>query len=666
MENLFYNISQVLGVTILQSLWQGLLVWFALRLVFICRPQLSAIKKHNWAMGAMLAISAWFIYTFIHQFRLHEWINYTSANAPSLLPRFYLPLHEVAARPQNSYYEYVIKGYLPYISALYFAGLVFNLLKVSLSWQRISLIKRTMVPADRLQDFADELCQKLGIAKNVWVNFSRMVDAPCMIGFLSPIILLPITLTTYLSATEVEAILLHELSHIKRNDYLLNLVQQFVSILLFFNPFAQLINRIINQERENSCDDLVIATTQQPLIYAHALLKLEQTRQQHLQLALAANGKKYHLLNRIERIMKTKKPIGNIRHLLVALAIMTAGVSSIAWLNPTIKDGKLTVKKVTAPAALHTIFMDDTIRKAAPKTKKPVTYKKKTQAEIVRAKQRHDNFDYSGFNDPDLEKLSAEVSKQGELIGKYYNSNDFKKQQEMLEAKSKALQAYYNTEGMEKMKLEMQKMGEDFQKEYGETSESKKTSEQMGEIGRKIGAYYSSPEFKKMNEELEKKYGIPHNRGYNSYNDDRDPNYKKYQDELQSKIPADVKAQTEQLKNLGQKIRSRYDSPEFIAKRNRMQAMGDSIRIAYNNPDMKKLQEDMRDIGRQMRGFQDSPEIRAAQQRLKEASKKLRDYMKSPAFKQKMKLYRDKMDKDFDYKFDNDNLEDVKSDTATN
>jgi bla regulator protein BlaR1 len=664
MENLFYNISQVLGITILQSLWQGLLIWFALRLVFICAPQLSAIKKHNWAMGALLTLSAWFIYTFIHQFRLHEWINYTSANAPSLLPRFYLPLHEVAARPQSNYYEYVIKGYLPYISALYFAGLVFNLLKVSLSWQRISLIKRTMVPADRLQDFADELCQKLGITKNVWVNFSRMVDAPCMIGFLSPIILLPITLTTYLSATEVEAILLHELSHIKRNDYLLNLVQQFISILLFFNPFAQLINRIINQERENSCDDLVVQTTQQPLIYAHALLKLEQTRQQHLQLALAANGKKYHLLNRIERIMKTKKPIGNIRHLLVAIAITAAGVSSIAWLNPAIKDGKLTVNKIAVPTALHAILVEDTVHKA--KAKKATAYKRKTQAEIVKAKQRSNNFDYAGLNDVELDKLSAEVSKQGELIGKYYSSNDFKKQQEMLEAKSKALQAYYNTDAMEKMKVEMQKMGEDFQKEYGETPDSKKTSEQMGEIGRKIGAYYNSPDFKKMNNELEKKYGIPHDRGYHGYNDDKDPNYKKYQDELQGKIPADVKAQTEQLKTMGEKFRSRYDSPVFIAKRNHMQAMGDSIRIAYNNPDMKKLQEDMRHIGEQMRGFQDSPEIKAAQQQLREASKKLKDYMKSPAFKQKMKLYRVKMDKDFDYKFDTDDKEDVKADTATN
>ena len=89
-----------------------------------------------------------------------------------------------------------------------------------------------------------------------------------------------------------------------------------MSVLLFFNPFAQLINRVINQERENSCDDIVIEASKKPLVYAHALLKLEQTRKQEWQLALAATGKKYHLLNRIERIMKTNKPIGNARHIL--------------------------------------------------------------------------------------------------------------------------------------------------------------------------------------------------------------------------------------------------------------------------------------------------------------------------------------------------------------
>ena len=149
-----------------------------------------------------------------------------------------------------------------------------------------------------------------------------------------------------MSAEEIEIIILHELAHIKRNDYLINLAQQAMSVLLFFNPFAQLINRVINQERENSCDDIVIEASKKPLVYAHALLKLEQTRQQEWQLALAATGKKYHLLNRIERIMKTKKPIGNARHILLAIALLTASITGLAWLNPTIANGKISFNKI--------------------------------------------------------------------------------------------------------------------------------------------------------------------------------------------------------------------------------------------------------------------------------------------------------------------------------
>ena len=109
-----------------------------------------------------------------------------------------------------------------------------------------------------------------------------MVDVPCMMGYFKPVILLPFTLSTYLSAEEVEAILLHELAHIKRGDYLVNLLQQVIGILLFFNPCMLLINKIINEERENCCDDLVVEATASPLIYAKALFKLEQTRENTL------------------------------------------------------------------------------------------------------------------------------------------------------------------------------------------------------------------------------------------------------------------------------------------------------------------------------------------------------------------------------------------------
>jgi len=660
MENLFYNVSQVLGITIIHSLWQGLLVWFVLHLLFTCAPSMSSVKKHNLGMAGIFTICAWFIYTFIVQVQQHVWVDLAAISSASLLPHFDFPLNAATHAIPAARLNYVIEGYLPYVSALYFAGLVFNLLRMGLNLQKLSLIKNTMIPADEVQIYVDSLCKKLRIGKYVSANFSRMVDVPCMIGFFKPIILLPITLTTYLSATEIEAILLHELSHIKRNDYLLNMIQQLITVLLFFNPFAQLINKIINQERENRCDDLVVQTTAQPLIYAQALLKLEQTRHMDLRLALAATSKKYPLLTRIERIMKTTKPIGNIRHLLVAVAIMAASISSIAWLNPSIKNGKLSIKKVAL--ALPKIIaepIDTTHRKSTIKSKKIIAYKKDKERQANHEKHLAEAY---GLNDAELSRLTAEVTKHAEAMGKYYNSEEFKKQSELLAQKGKAMADYYNRPEMKELHERQQKIAADVQKEWGDGSETKELSEKMHQAGEKMGAYFKSPEFKKMNDQLKKKYGIPDN---DYVENNKDENYRKYQDELQSKIPAEIKQETDEMKKMGEQMRAKYDSPEFRKKQAELRMMGDSMRRAYNNPQMKEQQAEMRKLGEQMRSFQNNPELKKEKELLEQASKRLHEYTQSPAFKKKMAEYRKQAyNYKYDYKYDNKYDSDAKADTT--
>lgn len=656
MENLFYNISQVLGITIIHSLWQGLLVWFVLHLLFTCAPSMSSVKKHNLGMAGIFTICAWFIYTFIVQIQQHVWVDLAAVTSPGLLPHFDFPLNAATHAIPAARLNYVIEGYLPYVSALYFAGLVFNLLRMGLNLQKLSLIKNSMIPADEVQIYVDNLCEKLRIHKYVSANFSRMVDVPCMIGFFKPIILLPITLTTYLSATEIEAILLHELSHIKRNDYLLNMIQQLITVLLFFNPFAQLINKLINQERENHCDDLVVQTTAQPLIYAQALLKLEQTRHMDLRLAMAATSKKYPLLTRIERIMKTTKPMGNIRHLLVAVAIMAASISSIAWLNLTIKNGKLSIK------AFPKVLPDpiDTVRKSTVKPKKVLAYKKTKEKQANYEKHLAERY---GLNDAELNRLTAEVTKHAEAMSQYYNSADFKRQSELLAQKGQAMADYYNRPEMKELQERQQKIAAEYQKEAGDGSETRELGEKMRQLGDKMGKYYSSPEFKEMNEQLEKKYGIPHNHNY--IDDSKDENYRKYQDELQSKIPAEVKQQTDELKKMGEKMHAKYDSPEFRKKQDELRAMGDSIRKAYSNPQMKQQQAEMKKLGEQMHSYQNNPQLKKEKELLDQASKRLHEYTNSPAFKKKMEEYRKQAyNYQYDYKYDNKYDSDAKADTT--
>jgi|GEM_PF-3044298 len=349
METLLYNISQVLGITILHSLWQGLLIYAGIRLLLTGFPAASANKKYNILYCGLVTTALWFAYTFFMEAKTYSW----AANQHSPFTLSYdvtpynitQPATAINQPEQPFYYSYkqLIKTYLPYVSVLYLLSVVINLARLAVGWQNIRKIKKQATHADKWQPLADTLTERAAIFKHVQISFSNLVDVPCALGYLKPIVLLPVSISTQLSAEEIEVIILHELAHIKNNDYILNLIQQIMALLLFLNPFAQLLSRMIDLERENRCDDTVLQIGD-PLTYAGALVKLEKTRQQNLQLALAATGKKYHLFARIQRIMGGEKPTVNIRHLVFGMLIFIGSLGSIAWLNPEIKNGKLSSK----------------------------------------------------------------------------------------------------------------------------------------------------------------------------------------------------------------------------------------------------------------------------------------------------------------------------------
>ncbi len=350
MGNLFYNISQVLGITLINSLWQGLLVYLLVRLFLIGFPSASSNKKYNILYAALSILALWFAYTFYTEAQNYSWV--ANANLPyTHLNYNYLLPHNSSASAlrttpssQSFFYNYrhAMQVYLPYISALYLISVVINLVRLAMAWQNIRHIKKHTTVAGALQQQVNNLAGQMAIIKRVTLSFSDLVDMPCAIGYIKPILLFPVSISTQLSADEIEVILLHELAHIKNNDYLLNLIQQVMALVLFFNPFAQLIDRMINRERENRCDDIVLELGGDPLTYAETLVKLEKTRQGNLRLALAATDNKYHLFARIQRIMQTPKPVVNIKHLILAMIIFIGSLGSIAWLDPQIKNGKIT------------------------------------------------------------------------------------------------------------------------------------------------------------------------------------------------------------------------------------------------------------------------------------------------------------------------------------
>jgi len=167
-----------------------------------------------------------------------------------------------------------------------------------------------------------DLAWRLRVTRPVLLCQSAMVQVPTVIGWLRPVILLPVSAFSGLSREQIEALLAHELAHIRRYDYLVNILQTAAETLLFYHPAVWWVSNQARIERENCCDDLAVRACGDVLIYARALTELEAIRNAAPQMAMAANGGS--LMRRIERLIGIRPPAGRhkLAPSLAALAVL--------------------------------------------------------------------------------------------------------------------------------------------------------------------------------------------------------------------------------------------------------------------------------------------------------------------------------------------------------
>ena len=170
----------------------------------------------------------------------------------------------------------------------------------------------------------------MGISRPVRLMKSACVEVPTVIGWLSPVVLIPVGAFMGLSPDQLRDILVHELAHIKRHDYLVNLIQVVAETLLFFHPAVSWVSRIIREERENCCDDAVVVMNEDRLAYAKALVRLEELRHSRPGLAVRADGGT--LLSRIRRLtggddMKSYNGRPLLTGVLLALLLVAGGAT---------------------------------------------------------------------------------------------------------------------------------------------------------------------------------------------------------------------------------------------------------------------------------------------------------------------------------------------------
>jgi beta-lactamase regulating signal transducer with metallopeptidase domain len=176
-------------------------------------------------------------------------------------------------------------------------------------------LKRVRVkPAGRhWQEKTDRLCRALGIRQAVSLLESAIIKVPLVIGYLKSVVLVPVGLINSLEPEQVEAILLHELAHIRRKDYIVNILQTVLETLFFFNPAVLWLSWLIRTERENCCDDVVIAHTHNEVGYMRALVRFEEYRNNLPLHAIALTGTRGNMLDRLERILAGKnRPLGKL------------------------------------------------------------------------------------------------------------------------------------------------------------------------------------------------------------------------------------------------------------------------------------------------------------------------------------------------------------------
>jgi beta-lactamase regulating signal transducer with metallopeptidase domain len=202
---------------------------------------------------------------------------------------------------------------LPYLVTGWVIG-VFGLSLWHLGgWAQLQRLRRKLIkPVDAsLRAGMRELAGRLGVRRAVELLESALVQVPTVVGWLRPVILLPASALTGLSADQLEALLAHELAHIRRCDSLVNILQTVIETLGFYHPAVWWVSHRIRIERENCCDDLAVTICGDRLRYARALTSMEEIRSGRSEFAVAASGGNLHIILFQEAVEKLAAAIAH-------------------------------------------------------------------------------------------------------------------------------------------------------------------------------------------------------------------------------------------------------------------------------------------------------------------------------------------------------------------
>ncbi len=254
--------------------------------------------------------------------------------------------------------ELAVHAWLHWIVGLWCLGVCLFAWRPALSLREVGRLRREGVsPAvDTAAATLRDLARRMRISRAVQILESTRVQVPVVVGYLRPMILLPVSLASQLPVPQLEAILAHELAHVRRHDYLVNLWQILVETLLFHHPAVWWLSYRIRVERENCCDDIAVSIVENRVEYGLALLAVAELRGPQTTLALGARSGS--LLTRVGRLFPSHSgrrtfDSGN----LVALVLLASSILAVAvWATAAAKEPDATAETKDQPPAAERVL----------------------------------------------------------------------------------------------------------------------------------------------------------------------------------------------------------------------------------------------------------------------------------------------------------------------
>jgi beta-lactamase regulating signal transducer with metallopeptidase domain len=338
-----------LGWTLLHFLWQGALIAavFAIARLFARKPG----ARYALACIALVAMVATPFVTF--GIAGSPSVASASPAAPDTDPASPAVLQTYL--PALGFWEQIF----PWLVASWFAGVIAFSIRLIGGWfaaTRLQLTTASPAPPE-WERTLERLAQRIGVSRPVRLLLSDSVETPAVVGWLHPAILTPVAAFAGFPAGYLEALLAHELAHIRRHDFLVNILQRTAEALLFYHPALWWVSKQIRIERELCCDDLAVAASGDVLTYARALAELESLRPAHASLAVAANGGS--LVKRIQRLLAPSEcdshALPGLGAASVASILIVLGIFAVA-------NAQAPPKPVAEPAISRDAIWVDTVK----------------------------------------------------------------------------------------------------------------------------------------------------------------------------------------------------------------------------------------------------------------------------------------------------------------